>query len=149
MSYPKIFFRSLDLRSQISKRIMWIISKSLREKFFFDIFAIHSSSRHKKRCQISVRLFSLFPGSIYQQWKRSTNNLLILCIIYYQLHSRDNTFWSYIFVGKLLQESIKVTYSYQVTLKSKHFEQGVIWVEYSTKNRIIYLTLFYLEFFRL
>ena len=49
---------------------MWIISKSHREIFFFffDIFAIHSSSRHEKRCQISVRLFSLFRGSIYQQW---------------------------------------------------------------------------------
>ena len=47
---------------------MWIISKSHREKnFFFDIFAIHSSSRHEKRCQISVRLFSLFRGSIDQQ----------------------------------------------------------------------------------
>ena len=68
ISYPKIFFRSLDLRSQISKRIMWIISKSHREKKnFFDIFAIHSSSRHEKCCQISVRLFSLFRGSIYQQ----------------------------------------------------------------------------------
>ena len=48
--------------------------------------------------------------------------------------SRDNTFWSFIFVGKLLQESVKVTYSYQVTLKSKNFGQGVIWVEYSTKK---------------
>ena len=38
ISYPKNFFRSLDLRSQISKRIMWIISKSHREKFFFFIF---------------------------------------------------------------------------------------------------------------
>ena len=38
ISYPKIFFRSLDLRSQISKRIMWIISKSHREKIFFLIF---------------------------------------------------------------------------------------------------------------
>ena len=37
------------------------------KKFFFDIFAIHSSSRHEKRCQVSVRLFSLFRGSIYQQ----------------------------------------------------------------------------------
>ena len=34
---------------------------------FFDIFAIHSSSRHEKRCQMSGRLFSLFRGSIYQQ----------------------------------------------------------------------------------
>ena len=38
------------------------------KKFFFGIFAIHSSSRHEKCCQISVRLFSLFRGSIYQQW---------------------------------------------------------------------------------
>ena len=69
ISYPKIFFRSLDLRSQISKWIMWIISKSHREKkFFFDIFAIHSSTRHEKRCQMRLRLFSLFRGSIYQQW---------------------------------------------------------------------------------
>ena len=70
ISYPKKIFRSLDLRSQISKRIMWIISKSHREKkFFFDIFAIHSSSRHEKCCQMNVRLFSLFRGSIYQQWQ--------------------------------------------------------------------------------
>ena len=46
---------------------MWIISKSHLDFFFF-IFAIHSSSTHEKRCQISVRLFSLFRGSIYQQW---------------------------------------------------------------------------------
>ena len=36
------------------------------KKKIFEIFAIHSSSRHEKRCQISVRLFSLFRGSIYQ-----------------------------------------------------------------------------------
>ena len=35
----------------ISKGIMWIISKSHQEKKY-DIFAIHSSSRHEKRCQI-------------------------------------------------------------------------------------------------
>ena len=35
---------------RISKRIMWIISKSHRENFFFDIFAIHLSSRHEKGC---------------------------------------------------------------------------------------------------
>ena len=37
------------------------------KNFFFDIFAIHSSSRHEKRCQMSLRFFSLFRGSIYQQ----------------------------------------------------------------------------------
>ena len=69
MSYPKKNFRSLDLRSQISKRIMWIISKSHREKFFFLIFLQSIHRRHEKRCQLSLRLFSLFRGSIYQQWK--------------------------------------------------------------------------------
>ena len=38
---------------------MWIISKSHRDFFFIYIFAIHSSSRHEKRCQMSLRLFSL------------------------------------------------------------------------------------------
>ena len=38
ISYPNFFFRSLDLRSQISRRIMWIISKSYREKKNFLIF---------------------------------------------------------------------------------------------------------------
>ena len=58
-------------RSQISDLKMDnvdYLKKPSWKKFFFDIFAIHSSSRHEKRCQISVRLFSLFPGSIYQQW---------------------------------------------------------------------------------
>ena len=36
--------------------------------FTFFIFAIHSSSRHEKCCQMSLRLVSLFRGSIYQQW---------------------------------------------------------------------------------
>merc|ERR1712051_418161 len=76
---------------------MWIISKSHCEKFFFhifaihssskatvknfffDIFAIHSSSRHEKRCQMSVRLFSLFRGSIYQQCTVFDVLLLLLC----------------------------------------------------------------------
>ena len=54
---------------------MWIISKSHREKFFFDIFAIHSSSRHENCCQMSLRLFSLFRGSIYQQCSGSFTKL--------------------------------------------------------------------------
>ena len=37
--------------------------------FFFNIFAIHSSSRDEKRCQISVRLFpyfeALYTNSVY------------------------------------------------------------------------------------
>ena len=39
--------------------------------FFFDIFAIHSSSRYEKRCQMLQRLFSLFQGSKNQ-----------LCMVY-------------------------------------------------------------------
>ena len=46
---------------------MWTISKSHCEKKKIDIFAINWSSRHEKRCQMSIRLFSLFRGSIYQQ----------------------------------------------------------------------------------
>ena len=34
-----------------------------KKKSFF-IFAIYSSSRHEKCCQMSVRLFSLFQGSL-------------------------------------------------------------------------------------
>ena len=62
ISYPKKIFRSLDLRSQISKRIMWIISKSHCEFFFIYIFAIHLSSRHEKCCQISVSLLPYFKA---------------------------------------------------------------------------------------
>ena len=32
--------------------------------FFFDIFALHSSSRHKKCCQMSVRLFPYFKALV-------------------------------------------------------------------------------------
>ena len=32
------------------------------KKIFFDIFGIHSSSRHEKRCQMSVRLFPYFKA---------------------------------------------------------------------------------------
>ena len=53
---------------RISKRIMWIISNSHHEKkIIFDIFLIHSLSIHEKRCQMSVRLSSLFQGSRNQQ----------------------------------------------------------------------------------
>ena len=55
-----------DTTQQSENSHMWIISKSHREFiFYFFIFAIHLSSRHEKRCQMSVRLFSLFQGSIY------------------------------------------------------------------------------------
>ena len=43
-------------------------SKSHRENsIFFHIFGIPSSSRHKKRCQLFVRLFCLFQCSRKQQ----------------------------------------------------------------------------------
>jgi hypothetical protein len=57
---------------------MWIISKGHREFFFLYIFAIHSSSRHEKRCQMSVRLFSLFQGSRNQQCEAMLDRASIL-----------------------------------------------------------------------
>ena len=44
------------------------------KKFFFDIFAIHLTSRYEKRCQMLQRLFSLFQGS---------KNQLCISIVYY------------------------------------------------------------------
>ena len=38
------------------------------KKFFFDIFAIHLTSRYEKRCRMLQRLFSLFQGSKNQLW---------------------------------------------------------------------------------
>ena len=102
----KFFFRSLDLRSQISKRIMWIISKSHREFFFFDIFAIHSSSRHEKRCQMSLRLFSLFRGSIYQQCLELVRVKLWECIFLVTL-SRTTDY--YLFIKRKLSVNLKIT----------------------------------------
>ena len=41
------------------------------KKNFFDIFAIHLTSRYEKRCQTLQRLFSLFQGSKNQLWGAS------------------------------------------------------------------------------
>ena len=54
-------------RAKIFPSPALLVFRALK-KFFLDIFAIHLSSGHEKRCQICVRLFSLFRGSIYQQW---------------------------------------------------------------------------------
>ena len=43
----------------ISKGIKWILKKPLRI-LFLHIFAIHSSSRHEKRCQMLETLFGYF-----------------------------------------------------------------------------------------
>ena len=53
---------------------MWIISKSHREKKnFFWYFCNHSSSRHEKRCQLSLRLFfpisRLYIPTVYSYWR--------------------------------------------------------------------------------
>ena len=64
----------------MSKRIMWIISKSHREKYIYIyIFAIHSSSKHEKYCQMFVRLFCLFQCSRNQQWMNHSNVLYHFC----------------------------------------------------------------------
>ena len=53
------------------------------KKFFFDIFAIHLTSRYEKRCQMLQRLFSLFQGSKNQLWdptyQNATINFSICC----------------------------------------------------------------------
>ena len=58
--YFQIFRSKIsDLRSEnvdYLKKPPW-------KNFFFYIFAIHSSSRYEKRCQMLQRLFSLFQGS--------------------------------------------------------------------------------------
>ena len=53
----------------ISKRIIWIISKSQPWRIFFWIFlqSIYQVCRHEKRCQMCVRLFCLFQCSRNQQ----------------------------------------------------------------------------------
>ena len=43
------------------------LKKTLWNFFYIYIFAFHSSSRHEKRCQMRIRLFSLFQDSKNQQ----------------------------------------------------------------------------------
>ena len=76
ISYPKNMFRSLDLRSQISKRIMWIISKSHREKNFCLIFlqSIHQLDMKNvvkwwKDFLLYFTILETYPGiSTLQLW---------------------------------------------------------------------------------
>ena len=65
---PKLFSHLSGRSNCFSKWIMWIFSKSHRENFFLEIFAIQSSSRHEKRCQMCVRLICLFQCSRNQQY---------------------------------------------------------------------------------
>ena len=64
--YFQIFRSKIsDLRSEnvdYLKKPPW-------KNFFFYIFAIHSSSRYEKRCQMLQRLFWLFQCSKNQLWK--------------------------------------------------------------------------------
>ena len=80
--YFQIFRSKIsDLRSEnvdYLKKPPW-------KKFFFDIFAIHSSSRYEKRCQMLQRLFSLFQGSKNQLclWFTSHLKNCEKCLLYF------------------------------------------------------------------
>ena len=129
---------------RISKRTMWIISESHREKnFFFDIFAIHSSSRHEKRCQMSLRLFSLFQGSIYKQclgtyyweqilsqksfsctfviglWFNSRHSFRIKNICYFLINKYITfiMYWEKAQVRNLVCEELSILYSFYTYLR--------------------------------
>ena len=58
-----------------NRYVMWIISKSHHEIFFFDSLAIHS--RHEKRFRMFVRLFCLFQCSKNQQCSGQHFNKLV------------------------------------------------------------------------
>ena len=93
MSYPKNFFQiSRSQISDLKTDNVDYLKKPPWKKNFFDIFAIHSSSRHKKRCQMSVRLFSLFRGSIYQQWGVSSkpSGKYIVTLIFFLFFEFEN-----------------------------------------------------------
>ena len=75
------FFRDSFTVSNYNTR--WIISKS-HPDFFLHIFAIPSSSRHEKHCQMLVSLFSVFKysrNSCVVQWHSAKIQwLLIVCL---------------------------------------------------------------------
>ena len=58
ISYPKYIFRLI--RPVLDKVDL---KKSHNEIFSLNFFAIHSSSRHEKRCQMLERIFCLFQYS--------------------------------------------------------------------------------------
>ena len=70
MLYPKYFFRFIQpVHVHLKTDDKVDFKESHCEKsFFLHFFAFPSSSRHEKHCQMSLRLFSLFRGCIYQQW---------------------------------------------------------------------------------
>ena len=104
MSYPKNIFRSLDLRSQISKRIMWIISKSHRKNFFFDIFAIHSSRLYiptvkQKQSHIKKYLCFIWSPKLLANYVLFSFQTYLIIFEFFQLHLKFiKTFsaWKYL-----------------------------------------------------
>ena len=83
-------------------------------KFFFYIFAIHSSSRHEKRCQMRLRLFSLFQGSIYQQCSVTGSSVTVGTTVAYYLNFL-------ISIGQLGIETKLQNQTYSIILLHTHF----------------------------
>ena len=66
---PKSIFRFIrPVHAHLKTDNVDYLKKPPWKNFFFDIFAIHLSSRYEKRCQMCVRIFCLFHGSKNQGW---------------------------------------------------------------------------------
>ena len=71
--YPKNIFRFIrSVHVHLKTDNVDYLKKPSWFFFFFNFFAIHSSSIHEKRCQMFVKLFCLFQCSRNQQWEAST-----------------------------------------------------------------------------
>ncbi len=75
---PKSIFRFIrPVHAHLKTDNVDYLKKPPWKKFFFDIFAIHLSSRYEKRCQMCVRLFCLFHGSKNQGWLSICQNPIL------------------------------------------------------------------------
>ena len=94
---------------RISKRIMWIFSKSHRE-FFLYIYAIHSSSRHEKQCQMLERIFCLFQR--YRNIQCLINQVchLLMCSVFCSTASVYHSYllmYMYFYINRARQNEVQ------------------------------------------
>ena len=70
VSYPKSIFRFIrPVHVHLKMDNVDYLKKPSWKKNLLDVFAIHSSSRHEKCCQMFIRLFCLFQCFRNQQWQ--------------------------------------------------------------------------------
>merc|ERR1740129_2595189 len=117
---------------------MWIISKSHRENFFFFyIFAIHSSSRYEKRCQMLQRLFSLFQGSKNQLW-----------LDIKKLQNTKKTLYTKLSANMFIKPSAKLLRYVHIYLPyARHYKPRLIFffTQFSLQLRLILQTIYVLK----